>query len=193
MALKAIFFVAMAAFLAVPASAQGSGEATTTPNASNKVEYYDVHGTTWDELVNQINTKGPEGFWGNAGTKISYKYRSRGTANSCVIENVTVNTDSTVRLPRWVNRNEAPAKLQAYWDGVLRSLDLHERGHVKISLDSARELERTLKAIPQQPTCDGLDTLAGQQAQRILNEHSRKQDLYDAETDHGRRQWTPYR
>jgi len=191
MALKAIF-VAMAAFLAVPANAQNAGGTTVTPNASVKVEYYDIHGATWDELVSQINAKGPEGWWGNAGTKISYKYRSRGTANSCVIESVTVNADSTVHLPRWVNRNEAPAKLQAYWDGVLRSLDLHERGHVQISLDSARELERTLKTIPEQPTCDGLNALAGQQAQRILNEHSRKQDRYDAETDHGRRQWTPY-
>ncbi len=72
---------------------------------------------------------------------------------------------------------------------VLRSLERHERGHVQISLDSASELERTLKALPEQATCDALKALAGHQvAERILAEHSSKQDAYDVETDHGRRQ-----
>ncbi len=170
-----------------------TGGPTVTPNTSIKVEYYDIRGTTWDDLVRQINAKGPEGWWGNAGTKISYKFRSVSTPGKCVIDTVTVNADSTVRLPRWTNRYEGPANLQTYWDGVLRSLDLHERGHVQISLDSARELERTLKTTPEQPSCDALNALVGEKAQRIFNEHSRKQQLYDAETDHGRKQWTPYR
>jgi predicted secreted Zn-dependent protease len=172
---------AVAAFIAMAALAQ-------SPGTSMKIEYYDVRGTNWDELVGEVNAKGPEGWWGHAGTKISYKFRSRGTASGCVIDSATVNADSTVHLPRWANRDEASAALQSQWDDMLRSLERHERGHVQISLDSASELERTLKALPEQATCDALKAIAGQQAERILAEHSHKQDAYDVETDHGRRQ-----
>jgi predicted secreted Zn-dependent protease len=162
---------------------------SNAPATSMHVEYYDVRGTTWDALAREVKAKGPEGgWWGDASSKISYKYRSRGALDGCTIESVTVNVDSTVRLPRWANRSESPAALQSQWDGMLRALDLHERGHVRISLDSARELERALKALPEQSTCAALGALAGERAQAILAEHSRKQDAYDAETDHGRKQ-----
>ena len=173
--------VAVTAFVAVAAFAQA-------PGTGMKIEHYDVRGTSWGALISEVNAKGPEGWWGHADTKISYKFRSRGTASSCVIESATVTVDSTVHLPRWTNRDEGSAALQSQWDAMLGSLQRHERGHVQISLDSAHELEQALKNVPEQATCDALNALARQQAERILAEHSQKQDAYDIRTDHGRRQ-----
>jgi predicted secreted Zn-dependent protease len=171
-----------------------SGGTSITPGASTKIEYYDVRGTTWDALAQEIQAKGPEGqWWGKASTNISYKYTYLQAANACRIQTAHVDADSTVHLPNWANRFEGSAALQAQWDNSFRSLELHERGHVQISVQSAREMERMLKTLPEQSTCGELQAKVKAEAARIYKEHDDRQAAYDAENDHGRKQWTPYR
>ncbi|HEX4779345.1 MAG TPA: DUF922 domain-containing protein, partial [Usitatibacter sp.] len=102
-------------------------------------------------------------------------------------------SNARVRLPDWVNRFEGARSLQVYWDSVYRSLDLHERGHVQISLEGAKDMERALNEIPEQPTCEAVTAEAHRRAQQVWSMVQRRQMAYDAETDHGRRQWSPYR
>lgn len=171
-----------------------SGGPVINPSTHVEVEHYDVRGTTWEELVRQIDSKGPEGFWGNANTQIHYKFEMRQPAGgACAVTSVQTEANTKVRLPSWANRYEGPPSLQAYWDNAYRSLDLHERGHVQISLEGTKELERALNAVPAQPTCDAMKKEVHSVADRILSAIAQRQVTYDAETDHGRRQWTPYR
>ena len=163
------------------------------PNESVKVEYYDIRGATWDVLARDIQAKGPEEGWAHAGTKFSYKYMTRKTAKGCVIDTVVMSVDSTIRLPNWVDRYNGAPSLQTWWDGALRNIDMHERGHVQISLDAARETERMLKTLPEQPTCDALNEIAANRAQRILTDQDLRQTEYDAKTDRGQRGFNPYR
>lgn len=169
------------------------GGPTVMPGTSMKVEYYDIRGTTWEALMNELRAKGPEGWWGNAGTAIGWKATSRMTPAGCVMEGLRLDADSTMHLPRWANRFEGSAALQSQWDTAFRALEYHERGHVQISLESARQMERELRAIPPQPTCAELEALSKAITQRIVAEHRQRQTLYDAENQHGASQWTPYR
>jgi predicted secreted Zn-dependent protease len=157
-------------------------------------EHYEIRGTTWAALVREIDSKGPEGFWGNASSPIRYHFEPKPVpGGGCRVAAAHATTDARIRLPSWANRYDGSAPLQARWDSAYRSLDLHERGHVRISLDGAKEMERVLNSIPEQPTCEALAVEARQRAEQVWAAVNRRQVLYDAETDHGRIQWTPYR
>jgi predicted secreted Zn-dependent protease len=169
-----------------------SGGTSINPSSSIRVEHYDIRGTTWAELAREVDSKGPEGFWGSASSPIRYHFEATPSRGGCRAASVRVTTDARVRLPSWANRYEGSAALQAQWDSSYRSLDLHERGHVRISLDGAKELERVLNSIPEQPTCEALAAEGRRRAEEVLAAVTRRQVAYDAETNHGRNQWSPY-
>lgn len=170
-----------------------SGSLAIHPDARMKVEYYDIRGTSWEALRRQIDAKGPEGWWGMTNSGTRYEISAQPAGGQCAVEWVKVTSDARVRLPSWANRFEGSARLQSYWDGAFRTLDLHERGHVEINLEGSKEIERALKAIEPQPTCDAVIAEARRRFTDIRAAVARRQQDYDADTDHGRRQWTPYK
>jgi predicted secreted Zn-dependent protease len=171
------------------------GGTSINPGANVQTEHYDIHGTTWEELRSQIASLGPEGFWGSTQSGVGYSLRARPGPNGCAVvpESVKATSEARIRLPNWRERHAGSPQLQSYWDNVYRSLDLHERGHVRINFDGAQEMERALHALPPQPTCDTVEGEAKRRAAAVMAEVARRQADYDRETDHGRRQWTPYR
>jgi predicted secreted Zn-dependent protease len=170
-----------------------TGGPKINPNESVNIERYDIRGKTYDELIREIQLKAPEGSWAGTDPRISYRYMTRKTPKGCVIDTVIVNADSTIHMPNWIDRYAAPASLQTWWDGAYRSMEMHERNHLQICRDSAREMERMLKTVPEQPTCEDLNDLARKRANRIYSDHEQKQQEYDVRTDHGKNERTPYR
>ncbi|MEP7260182.1 MAG: DUF922 domain-containing protein [Usitatibacter sp.] len=170
------------------------GGPSINPGINVRTEHYDIRGTTWVELRNQIAGKGPEGFWGSAASGIGFELRAKPAGSGCAVvpESIRANAESVIRLPGWGNRYQGPAALQVYWDSVYRSLDLHERGHVQINLDGAKEIERVLHNMPPQPSCDLIAPEARRLTDQVRAQIDRRQVEYDRDTDHGRRQWTPY-
>jgi predicted secreted Zn-dependent protease len=169
------------------------GGASVNPNASVETQYYEIRGTTYPELLASIRAGGPEGWWGTAYTKITYELTTRMTPAGCAVDTVRASAASTMRLPRWSNRHEASAKLQQQWDGNYRSLELHERGHVQLSLDAARDLERAIMQTAPQASCALLQAEARKHQEALRARTRERQVAYDAETQHGLKQWTPYR
>lgn len=158
-----------------------------------RVEHYEIRGTTWQQLQREIESKGPEGWWGTTSSQIAYEIEWRPSAGGCKLAMAHARADAKIRLPQWANRFDGPASLQADWDSRYRSLDLHERGHARISLEGARELERKLHEIPEQPSCDAAAAEARRVAEQVRSATVRRQQAYDEETSHGRTQWSPYR
>ena len=170
-----------------------TGSTGINPSTSMQTAYYDVAGLTLAELRRDIAKKGPEGWWGMASTKIGYNVTTKPTAGGCVVDTIKTSADATVRLPRWRNRHEATVDMQQQVDVAFRSLELHERGHVQISLNAARQIERTVREVPPGPTCQAVADEATRRAEAVLASSSREQQLYDSETDHGVNQYSPYR
>jgi predicted secreted Zn-dependent protease len=170
-----------------------TGGASVYPSATMQAQYYDIRGSTWNALLREIASKGPEGWWGTAGTRMTYRVTTKQTAEGCAVDTVRASADSRVRLPRWVNRHDGDVALQDYWDGIYRTLELHERGHVEINLQGAKELERSILEISAQASCDLVHAEAKKRNDDILARVHASQVRYDADTDHGRKQWTPYR
>jgi predicted secreted Zn-dependent protease len=170
-----------------------TGGSSIYPDATSSNDYYDIRGTTVADLRREIQGKGPEGWWGMAHTRMTYRITMRKADEGCAVDTVRASADAKVRLPRWANRHEGSRAAQDEWDTIIRTLDLHERGHVQISLDGAKELERSLREIPPAPSCDLIDAEAKRRFGVVTNLVHRRQATYDSDTDHGRNQWSPYR
>jgi predicted secreted Zn-dependent protease len=169
-----------------------SGSSSINPTASLEIQHYSIKGTSSNELTQEIRTKGPDGWWGTAHTRITYQLTMREIRGECEVTGAQAFANSRVRLPLWVNRHEAPASVQSHFDTEFRSLDYHERGHVRISLDGAKELERSILSIPPQATCD-LVKAAARDRNRALQARVREQQVqYDMDTNHGLKE-SPYR
>ncbi len=170
------------------------GGSSVNPIATMQVEYYDIRGTTLEALGREIASKGPEGrWWGTASTSVTYRYTTRQSPKGCSIDAAHALIDTTVRLPRWVNRAEASAAVQDRWDSASRSLELHERGHVQISMTGAQEFERAMRELPEEAACETILAAVKRLNAALQNRLHERQTKYDAETDHGRIQWSPYR
>jgi predicted secreted Zn-dependent protease len=170
------------------------GGMAVNPSTSLRIEYYDIRGATYAELEREIARKGPEGrWWGDAATPIGFEVTSKRAPEGCAIGTARVFADSTVRLPRWANRHDGDRRTQEQWDSAFRTLDLHERGHVQISLDTARDLERALREIPPAATCDAVIAEAKARAQALNARERQRQASYDRDTNHGVSQWSPYK
>ena len=170
-----------------------AGGTGINPATSMTNVYFDVRGVTYAELMREIGTLGPHGGrWGMAGTRIQYKLQARQDPQGCAVADVSVSADSRVWLPRWTNRHEAPRDVQERWDGAYRSVELHERGHVQISLESARELERRIRQIPPAASCEALKAQAQRTWEEVYRRERERQVRYDRETEHGIKQWSPY-
>jgi predicted secreted Zn-dependent protease len=170
-----------------------SGGATAYAETSQTIHYFDIRGATAAELQREVAAKGPEGRWGDELGHITYEVRTKRVAGGCAIDSVRARSDATVRLPRWLNRGEGSAELQWWWDGWVRTVDLHERGHVRISFEAAQQIERSLGQMEPQPTCAALQAKAKGAADAIFRQENERQANYDADTQHGLVQWTPYR
>ena len=171
-----------------------TGSTAINPSTSMQYKYYEVSGLTYNEVARDIRSKGPDGgWWGSAATRMAYSITTRPGPDGCIVDTVQSSADSTVRLPQWRNRHEAPVTVQSQVDAAFRSLELHERGHVAISLKGARQLERSVREVPPGKSCGEVAAEADRRAREAIAASEREQRLYDSENNHGIEQWSPYR
>jgi predicted secreted Zn-dependent protease len=90
-----------------------------------------------------------------------------------------VNVKANVILPRWRQRAGSEPDVQIFWDTLSADIKRHEEGHVVVAKNHAHELERELKAIGRQKTCDAAKAKAKEVSAKILAKHDREQDRFD--------------
>src|SRR5262245_10281858 len=156
-----------------------SGTVAIDPAISSSVEYYDVSGMTMAEMAESIRRNGPAGWSGITHSKLSYAFKIRPIPNGCKLESLKVDADLRVRLPRWVEQYKVAAQMRQQWEDSIRRLDLHERGHVKITIDAAQRIERAFRNIPAVKDCTEFDNIARVQTEVILQEYKNRQIEYD--------------
>ena len=151
------YFAALLAviLLGFPASC-GSAQSATTVHTG----YYSITGTTVDELIAQMKSRGPHDGW-------AYTHWSVHWSGNC---RVTLRIDYT--SPRWTNESDAPASLQQSWDTMVGRLHVHENGHAQHGRKAASEIGRSGCRNPMS----------------IIRKWAEQDKIYDAQTNHGRKQ-----
>ena len=173
--------------VAPSAGVSSSGGSGAGSLGAARVEYYDVSGATIDELRGRMRS-GPEGWAGDTNTHVSYHFTTQPTAAGCRIGDVTVTLEAVVKLPRWANRDAAPASAQGEWDRLIARLTDHEGGHVRIGQSAADAVERAVRDTVPGGSCQDVAARAKGRADAILALLPQQQQDYDVRTNHGRDQ-----
>jgi predicted secreted Zn-dependent protease len=143
-----------------------------------QVTYYDVSGTTIDQLAAALQRMGKK--WGHGGGKLKLDI----PADFSTSHSVTLSAALGLQLPQWKQYEQARDPEKVAWNRMFRKLREHEDGHVAIAVEEANELAETLIG---QTTAQALKKLDA--AVRRMQDSQKKLD--DA-TDHGARAGVKY-
>jgi predicted secreted Zn-dependent protease len=98
---------------------------------------------------------------------------------------VTTELSGINTLPKLVNATASQTKDM---DTFLTALRLHELGHYNIGKDAADAIDKEILSLPPMQNCTILDSAANSLGQRIIEEHRKAEDRYDAATADGKLQ-----
>jgi predicted secreted Zn-dependent protease len=157
------------------------------------LEYFDVRGASSRELDAQIAAKGPVGENGRRSDgytrwHIDWRFDMNSDGTGCTAQNIVVNLDIRMTLPRWERPRSADPALVERWDRYLAALRLHEDGHRYRAEAAAGDVRRTLQRERTARDCGTLENRLNALANSLLDGLRRQQEDYDRETESGRRQ-----
>lgn len=202
-------WVGPACLLSACAGAAGPGIRATPPGLSVHLHeiFYDVTGSTAEELHDSIITRGPKmGDWPLfALTEWEVRWRVRpplpgmrsrvaAPPGRCAIQGAEVELTTRTVLPRWRPSPQASPTLQAEWDVFLEALKVHETGHRDLGVQAAIAVLRSVRSV-RSFWCGSLVAEADSAAQRTLQHYHEQNVRYDRETRYGETQgvvWPPY-
>ncbi|MFC1575830.1 DUF922 domain-containing protein [Gemmatimonadota bacterium] len=145
---------------------------------------YQVHGTTVGDIRGSLRA-GATGTLGGSSTgrhswEIRWSYRYREYERSCDVTEVTIDLNSVINLPEWVDREAAPDSVVAMWDGYISALRNHEHCHRVLAYRSANEISREVGRI-REFNCGALVQRARTTGRTILDRFNRVNSEYDQE------------
>jgi predicted secreted Zn-dependent protease len=163
--------------------------ALAPPDVRERVEYYDVAGSSAQEIrhsIDRLRPKADDGERFDAFTRweVRWDYRYELGESGCAISEFTTSVRIVMTLPRW-SPGLAGSELKKHWEKYYRALVDHERGHADIAVQAAEDIQEQASALPPVSTCLALETAVDGRAEEILERHRRKEIAYDARTRHG--------
>ncbi len=150
--------IAVVVFATVIIFSGFSARSDAKPSIKTQTKYYSVQGTNFQELKQQMNRKGPSGYWAYA----RWDVRWTGKCKLSVTLKYT--------YPKWTNISAAPKSTQKAWKRMMTALKKHEQGHGQHGINAAREIEKH--------GC-------GKNSNAIISKWGRQDKKYDAQTRHG--------
>lgn len=147
--------------------------------------YYDLKGTTFDELCTSLQRDGPvdeRGVVRVGATHWKFSWRWPPKDGLVQYANTEILSKITVLLPRWHESAQAPAELVQRWRVYEAALVAHEAQHAQFAADTSRQLNALFQSLPPHTP----ESEAEERAQRLLTALRARDARYDATTNHGR-------
>ena len=158
-----------------------------------KFDYYEIDGTTQDELRAQMKSNGTS--WNDGKVyaalttwDIHYHYDITSTNGRYSLSSIKTDVDIVFHLPRLKPSPRTPEQLIASWNTYLGHLKTHEFGHRDIAVRIVREIYQALSSLGSSTSKSELDQEAGNLVQAKFQKLKQDQIDYDMETRHGKLQ-----
>jgi len=190
--------LAVCLFAAACATSAGRARPVRPPAEANlQHRYYRVSGASVGELMASMQSSAPEATQTGtyfARTTWTVEWHGDWTAadSACRVISSQTRLESQMALPRW-EATAASADLVADWNQFVRSLALHENGHVLNAVAASREVDSRLRSL-QAPSCDVMEATARATIDSVIAVFRAQDEAYDARTRHGEAQgavWPP--
>jgi predicted secreted Zn-dependent protease len=145
-------------------------------------QYYEVHGSTADELRAGMAQAGPHGsggaeFAANTSWQFHWSWNQSTSGGVCHPTNVQITYSITIEFPHWAPPADAVPGLVDRWTAFTQSLATHEDGHAVRVIQNAGTVADAISAA----SCAN----ASAAAQSALNSIQQINDQYDIDTNHG--------
>jgi predicted secreted Zn-dependent protease len=169
------------------------GNDAAQPVVTEKYEYYEVFGgcekdVQCDLQRKCITWKDGKKYDSVTNWKIKWDYDHNPSAQNCSPNSFRVTVDVTFHLPKWVPTKEAPRQLVDKWDGYMKNVLAHEKGHRDIAVQAATELTRKVAQLPSALACVELERAIHDLCRKQMRILDRNEKQYDAATNHGHTQ-----
>ncbi|PCJ22725.1 MAG: hypothetical protein COA96_13565 [SAR86 cluster bacterium] len=152
---------------------------------STRTEYYAIFGSTASELLNEMSSKGPEGFDGLTHHETRYSYRTKMINGRCRISQRSMDLDIIYTMPRWENQASADTKLQTRWKAWYRLLEQHEQRHGAIAESGYADILSGWQRIGSSDNCQDIKNQVEQVYNSIRARVRQQNAEYDQTTNHG--------
>ncbi len=160
------------------------------PVITTRYEYYDIRGSTKQELRDQLRRAGPHrGGETVAYTErnISYNYQTGGTA-ACSVVSYQVTMAIIYHMPRWQQATDSSAPLAQEWNKFVQALQIHEDGHAQNARDTAQAVDKAIADVSAFSDCRRTKAAVVAAAQKAISQCDRLDTEYDQKTMHGIKQ-----
>jgi predicted secreted Zn-dependent protease len=167
------------------------------PNERNiyveKIQYYKIHGRTFDQLWRDIELRGPvdeQGMHWHGATRwdVRWNYNFSPSLFDCSVIEASVHTDATIEMPEWVEMETAPYFMRRAWNEYWNKLLEHERGHAQNGRDAAAQVQSQIEGLAPSATCKELRARVASTGTAQVRIGREMDDTYDAATQHGAKQ-----
>lgn len=167
--------------------------ALAEPTFSTKYKYFEVGGTTYQDLWLDINTKGPKSNLGigHAGyTTFKFEKNLVGIIPKnglCQITTIEYHLTSTVLLPKWTDGHKSGQQMKILWKALFSDVKRHEDQHVEIAKQSIIELENALLKIKPNKSCKILKRKIRNTIRASEKTRSRRQNSFERKEIRGQK------
>ena len=167
-----------------------SSVAFSEPLVSEEYEYYYVHPNTRADILTSLKENSPihengKIMYGSSNSDVKWNLKWKHNSQICWITSVNTKVNTTYTLPKLI---EGGSGIDDFWDNWYPNLLTHEKGHHKLAIDAAEEIERKIRKMPSFSTCDLLEKNANNIVLESINKLRRLQKDYDKRTNHGETQ-----
>ncbi len=162
--------------------------ASVGPTIVEDVEYYDVAGSTSEQVrasLEKVRPLGRRGVRADALTSmdVSWQFQLAKGEGGCAVVSLATKLNAVITLPRWTDR-QAGTSLTERWDRYSNALKRHEEGHMEIGREGVAALHKRLSALTA-PSCKQLAQLIEATGHEALDALEEQNLAYDRETKHG--------
>ncbi|UVC10903.1 DUF922 domain-containing protein [Rhizobium sp. TH2] len=149
------------------------------------ITYFSIGGSTASDLDREMSRRGPlsqtSGRRHPGATQIKFNGSATfiGKDGRCHIGGAKVSLSTKLVLPRWSNRRKATKEMALLWDTLASDIKRHEERHAEIARTHARQLEKTIVALPTTRDCATLKARVNRVSQEALIAHDKDQQRFD--------------
>jgi predicted secreted Zn-dependent protease len=145
---------------------------------------FDVPGTTAAEVHANFFRFGPRDWshrhaYATTSANLHWPFTYEPTDKGCVVRGVTVTAEITITMPRLVDLSKMSPKLKRAFNAYMKNLMGHERGHEKRFIAAAQRIDKRVRGLPPQPTCEELWQRASAVGFDVFQEADQANRAYD--------------
>ena len=157
---------------------------------SHRVVYYDISGSTHQQLKDEMVSKGNirDNYISAANTKVTYnsKVTKSQEGSRCKVDHIKILVDVVQTYPRWINIYRGSQSLIDEWNQFVAASITHEDRHMSEGLEVASKLDQHLQSFNWSSDCRTIDKQLNEESHKILDDYKNNGSLvYDRETNHG--------